>query len=136
MTIKRFISTFLTILTVTTAKGQVLTDGISGRDLKHALQFIQAFSPQSDTCLVRTDSLGRFEIDPELMELMRGYVYLKPIITKPRPKLALINPFPTDHRINCLMQDIPYRLSIATQNVAYNQPPEPGVFIGEMRSER
>lgn len=93
MTIKRFISTFLTILTVTTAKGQVLTDGISGRDLKHALQFIQAFSPQSDTCLVKTDSLGHFEIDPELMELMRGNVYLKPIITKPRPKLALINPF-------------------------------------------
>ena len=37
---------------------------------------------------------------------------------------------PTDHRINCLMLDIPYRLSVATENVAYNQPPEPGYYIG------
>ena len=37
---------------------------------------------------------------------------------------------PTDHRITCLMQDVPYRLSIATENVAYNQPPEPGFYLG------
>ena len=37
---------------------------------------------------------------------------------------------PTDYRINCLMQDIPYRLSVAYQNVGYNQPPEPGFYIG------
>ena len=71
----------------------VLTDGIAGRDRVERLQFIQAFSPQSDTCLVMTDTLGRFEIDPELMEEMRGNVYLKPVITKPRPKLTLVNPF-------------------------------------------
>lgn len=37
---------------------------------------------------------------------------------------------PTDHRITCLMQDVPYRLSVATENVAYNQPPEPGFYLG------
>ena len=37
---------------------------------------------------------------------------------------------PTDYRINCLMQDIPYRLSVATENVGYNQPPEPGYYLG------
>ena len=37
---------------------------------------------------------------------------------------------PTDYRINCLMSDIPYRLSVATQNVGYNQPSEPGYYIG------
>ena len=37
---------------------------------------------------------------------------------------------PTDYRINCLMQDIPYRLSVAYQNVGYNQPPEPGFYLG------
>jgi len=37
---------------------------------------------------------------------------------------------PTTHRINCLMQDIPYRLSVAYQNVGYNQPPETGIYIG------
>lgn len=29
----------------------------------------------------------------------------------------------------CLMQDIPYRISIATENVAYNQPPELGQHL-------
>ena len=41
-----------------------------------------------------------------------------------------VTTIPTDYRINCLMEDIPYRLSVATQNVAYNQPPEPGYYIG------
>ena len=41
-----------------------------------------------------------------------------------------VTTIPTDYRINCLMEDIPYRLSVVTQNVAYNQPPEPGYYIG------
>ena len=36
----------------------------------------------------------------------------------------------TDYRINCLMEDIPYRLSTAVQNVGYNQPSEPGFYLG------
>ena len=42
---------------------------------------------------------------------------------------------PTNYRINCLMQDIPYRLSVATENVGYNQPPEPGYYIGPDRKD-
>ena len=41
-----------------------------------------------------------------------------------------VSPIPTEHRINCLMQDIPYRLSTAAQNVGYNQPSEPGFYLG------
>ena len=41
-----------------------------------------------------------------------------------------VTPFPTVHRINCLMEDIPYRLSTAAQNVGYNQPSEPGFYLG------
>ena len=41
-----------------------------------------------------------------------------------------VSPIPTNYRINCLMQDIPYRLSTATQNVGYNQPSEPGFYLG------
>lgn len=37
---------------------------------------------------------------------------------------------PTPYRIDCLMQDVPYRLSVATENVGYNQPPEPGFYLG------
>jgi lysophospholipase L1-like esterase len=37
---------------------------------------------------------------------------------------------PTEHRIPTLMHDPVYRLSVAWQNVAYNQPPHPGFFLG------
>jgi rhamnogalacturonan endolyase len=36
----------------------------------------------------------------------------------------------TDRRIHTLMHDPIYRLSVAWQNVGYNQPPHPGFFIG------
>jgi len=38
---------------------------------------------------------------------------------------------PTEHRLPTLMSDPQYRLSIAWQNVGYNQPPHPGFFLGE-----
>lgn len=38
---------------------------------------------------------------------------------------------PTEHRIYTLMHDPMYRVAIAWQNVAYNQPPHPSFFIGE-----
>lgn len=42
-----------------------------------------------------------------------------------------VSTIPTNHRVPCLMQDIPYRLSVATENVGYNQPPETGMYMGE-----
>jgi len=41
-----------------------------------------------------------------------------------------VTPFPTDSRRVTLMHDPVYRLAVAWQNTAYNQPPHPGVFIG------
>ena len=38
---------------------------------------------------------------------------------------------PTTHRLRTLMHDPQYRLSIAWQNVGYNQPPHPGFHLGE-----
>ncbi len=38
---------------------------------------------------------------------------------------------PTTHRLYTLMHDPVYRLSIAWQNVAYNQPPHLGFYIGD-----
>ncbi len=38
---------------------------------------------------------------------------------------------PTKHRIVTLMQDPQYRLAIAWQNVAYNQPPHPSFYLDE-----
>ena len=89
---------FLTALAAVPAMGQgrqVLTDGISGKDRLERYLFIQAVSPQGDTCMVMTDSLGRFEIDAEMMGLLPGNVYLKPLATKPRAKLSMESPFDT-----------------------------------------
>ncbi|MBQ6064019.1 MAG: rhamnogalacturonan lyase [Prevotella sp.] len=41
-----------------------------------------------------------------------------------------ISPIPSEFRINCLMEDVPYRLGVAAENVAYNQPPETGFYLG------
>lgn len=38
---------------------------------------------------------------------------------------------PTDHRLYTLMHDPVYRLGVAWQNVAYNQPPHLGFYIGD-----
>lgn len=39
---------------------------------------------------------------------------------------------PTEHRVYSLMHDRQYRLAVAWQNVAYNQPPHPSFFLGEL----
>jgi rhamnogalacturonan endolyase len=39
-------------------------------------------------------------------------------------------PIPTSHRLPTLMSDPQYRLSVAWQNVGYNQPPHPGFYLG------
>ena len=41
-----------------------------------------------------------------------------------------VTDYTTQYRFYTLMQDIPYRLSVATQNVAYNQPSELGCYFG------
>ena len=42
---------------------------------------------------------------------------------------------PTDHRLATLMHDPVYRLSIAWQNVAYNQPAHTGFYLGDGMAE-
>jgi hypothetical protein len=37
---------------------------------------------------------------------------------------------PTTYRLYTLMHDPVYRMSVCSENVAYNQPPEPGIYIG------
>jgi rhamnogalacturonan endolyase len=44
-------------------------------------------------------------------------------------------PAPTDRRITTLLQDPMYRVALAWQNTAYNQPPHPSFFIGAGMAE-
>ncbi len=41
-----------------------------------------------------------------------------------------VTDYPTDYRFHTFMQDPTYRVSVANQNVAYNQPAEPGFYFG------
>ena len=42
-----------------------------------------------------------------------------------------VSPIDTDYRFHTFLEDPVYRISIATQNVAYNQPTQPGFYFGE-----
>lgn len=41
-----------------------------------------------------------------------------------------VSTIPTIYRAVTFMSDPPYRISVATQNVAYNQPTQPGLYFG------
>ncbi len=45
--------------------------------------------------------------------------------------LIFTTTIPTKHRIYTLMHNPQYRLSVAWQNVSYNQPPHPDFYLGE-----
>ena len=41
-----------------------------------------------------------------------------------------VTPFTTDYRFHTFLEDPAYRVSVANENVAYNQPAEPGFYFG------
>ncbi len=41
-----------------------------------------------------------------------------------------VSPLPTPYRFHTFLEDRPYRLSMVTENVAYNQPTQPGFYFG------
>jgi rhamnogalacturonan endolyase len=49
----------------------------------------------------------------------------------PSQLLIFTTTIPTEHKLRTLMHDLVYRLSVAWQNVAYNQPPHLGFYIGK-----
>jgi rhamnogalacturonan endolyase len=51
--------------------------------------------------------------------------------TDSRELRIYISTIPTEHRLVTLMHDPQYRLSVAWQNVGYNQPPHPSFYLGE-----
>ncbi len=60
------------------------------------------------------------------------------VVTRNRESTELriyTSTIPTPYRIPCLMQDIPYRLSVAAENVGYNQPPETGFYLGPDKTD-
>ena len=48
----------------------------------------------------------------------------------PRELRLYVSDVPTKYRFRTFLQDLPYRISLATENVGYNQPPQPGFYFG------
>lgn len=45
--------------------------------------------------------------------------------------MIFVSTIPTDLRLRTLMHDTQYRVAVAWQNVGYNQPPHPSMFVGD-----
>jgi len=96
---------------------------------KHAVDVMQRF----DGCQFNNGSKSNPCLSGDILGDWR-----EEVITRDRASEELriyVTTIPTDHRIDCLMQDIPYRLSVATENVGYNQPPETGFYLGPDRTD-
>ena len=74
-------------------------------------------SSKSNPCL-QADVLGDWREEVLMRSTDSEHVYL------------FMTPYPTDYRFDTFLQDIPYRLSVVTENVAYNQPTQPGFYFG------
>ena len=78
----------------------LLIDGARGmmttqREAKLKTQIINVYAPQSDTsCVILTDSSGRFEINPQQMESMCGNLYLNHLLTERyKGNISVVNQF-------------------------------------------
>ncbi|MBE6286669.1 MAG: rhamnogalacturonan lyase [Mediterranea massiliensis] len=131
-------------------KGEVIASDVSGLsynmavwwdgDLSRELldkNFISKYNPQSkacenimifEGCVSNNSSKSTPAVQGDLVGDWREEVLLR---TKDNSSLRLyITTIPTDYRFHTFLEDPVYRISIATQNVAYNQPTQPGFYIG------
>lgn len=83
---------------------------------------------QADGCSSNNGSKSTPALSADLFGDWREEVIWR---TRDGKALRIYTPtIPTAHRFHTLMHDPQYRLSIAWQNVAYNQPPHVGFFLG------
>lgn len=82
----------------------------------------------AEDCMSNNGTKSTPALSADLLGDWREEVILR---TTDNKELRLFStPIPTEHRLSTLMHDPQYRLAIAWQNVAYNQPPHPGFFLG------
>lgn len=87
----------------------------------------------ADGCVSNNGSKGTPGLSADLFGDWREEVVLRSLDN--RSLRIYTTTIPTHHRLVTLMHDPIYRLSVAWQNVAYNQPPHPGFYIGDDMDE-
>ncbi len=131
-------------------KGEVInpsTDGVSinmacwwDGDLTRELldgTRISKYNPRSgraevifdcDECLKNNGTKSTPTLCADILGDWREEVILR---TKDNKNLRIYtSPYETPYRFHTFMEDPVYRISVATQNVAYNQPTQPGFYFG------
>ncbi len=131
-------------------KGEVVRERVDGLSCNMAVWWdgdllrellngntISKYNPRKGTCVplfVMEDATSNNgtkstpALQGDLIGDWREEVLLR---TKDNKSLRLyVSPIPTRYRFHTFLEDPVYRISIATQNVAYNQPTQPGFYFG------
>lgn len=79
-------------------------------------------------CMWNNGTKGNPTISADILGDWREEVVMR---TADNSKLRIyVTPYATDYRFPSLMEDPVYRMSVANENIAYNQPPELGFYFG------
>lgn len=111
-------------------------DGDLSRELLDGTR-ISKYNPESgraevifdcDECVRNNGTKSTPVLSADIIGDWREEIILR---TKDNKNLRIFSsPYDTNYRFHTFMEDPVYRISVATQNVAYNQPTQPGFYFG------
>ena len=98
---------------------------------------VSKYDPQADTCrpLIKLGGCA-FNNGTKSNPCLQGDIvgdWREEVLVRTEDSRSLrlyVSPIPTSYRFHTFLEDPVYRISIATQNVAYNQPTQPGFYFG------
>lgn len=105
-----------------------LLDGARISKYNPQSQMAEVIADYSQECSFNNGSKSNPCLEADIIGDWREEVIIR---TRQSDELRIyVTEYPTEYRFHTFMQDVPYRISVATQNVAYNQPSEPGFYFG------
>ena len=113
--------------------GDLLRESLDGTRIDQWNPQAQRLDPLLDAALYGAASINGTKANPVLSADLFGD-WREEVVWRSANDDALLvfsTSAPTRHRITTLMHDSQYRVQVAAQNAAYNQPPHPSFFLGE-----
>lgn len=113
--------------------GDLLRESLDGTRIEKWNPQAQRLEPVLDGAQFRAASNNGTKANPVLSADLFGD-WREEVVWRSMTDDALLvfsTTTPTRHRLPTLMHDTQYRVQVAAQNAAYNQPPHPSYFLGE-----
>ncbi|CAN7466985.1 rhamnogalacturonan lyase [Massilia sp. LjRoot122] len=113
--------------------GDLLRESLDGTKIEKWNPQAQRLEPLLDAAPQRAASNNGTKANPVLSADLFGD-WREEVVWRSNNDDALLvfsTTAPTRHRMPTLMHDSQYRVQVAAQNAAYNQPPHPSFFLGE-----